>query len=61
MTALTVLGHCESVLPNWSQLVATYRDLSGLVGTCLALSQLVWSPVALRAGPWVPISKDLQA
>ena len=60
MTALTVLGPCESVLPNWSQLVWPCLALSGLVATCLALSQLVWSPVALRAGPGVPIPKDFQ-
>ena len=52
---LNVLEPRPSVLPNWSQLVWTCRDLSELVGTCRNLSQLVWYPVALRAGPGVPI------
>ena len=36
-----VPGPYESVLPNWSGLVWTSRDLSRLVGTCPDLSQLV--------------------
>ena len=40
-TALTVLGPCENVLPNWSQLLGTCLDLSELVGTSRKWSELV--------------------
>ena len=37
-----VLGPCASVLPDWSQLVWTDRNLSEVIATSCNFSELLW-------------------